>query len=70
LLGGFEQERGVLGIQTAQLQEGRDRRLAVVDEAAAQGDDVVLAGQLADLVQRRLDAQDRSRPPPLNGGGH
>ena len=57
LLGGLEQEGGVLRVAPAQLEEGADRRLEVVDEAVAQGDEVVLARQLAHLVERRLDGQ-------------
>ena len=37
----------------AQLEEGRDRRLAVVDERVAQRDEVVVARERARLVQRR-----------------
>jgi hypothetical protein len=57
LLGGLQQECRELRVEPAQLQEGRDGRLAVVEEAVAQRDDVVVAGELADLVQRWLHAQ-------------
>ena len=67
LLGGLEQEGGELRVAPAQLQEGADRRLEVVDEAVAQGDEVVLARQLAHLVERRLDAQSADR---ISGDGH
>jgi hypothetical protein len=66
LLGRLEQEGRVLRVEPAQLQEGRDGRLAVVDEAVAQRDDVVLARELPDLVQRRFDPQRAM----LNGGGN
>ena len=60
LLGGLQQEggraiRGVGG--AAQLQEGRDGRLEVVDEAVAQRDQVVRAGHRPHVGERRLDAQ-------------
>ena len=66
LLGGLQQEGGELRIAPAQLQEGAHRRLEVVDEAVAQGDEVVLARQLAHLVERRLDPQCRG----VSGDGH
>ena len=66
LLGGLEQEGGELRIAPAQLEERAHRRLEVVDEAVAQGDEVVLAGQLAHLVERRLHGQRGG----LSGGGH
>ena len=58
----------MLGPRAAQLEERRDRRLAVVDERVAQRDEVVLARQLADLVERGLDAQ--LGRPGLSGDGH
>ena len=69
LLGGLEQEGGELRVAPAQLEERADRCLEVVDEAVAQRDEVVLAGQLAHLVQRRLDGQlgGRVRPPSRDG---
>ena len=58
LLGRLEQEAGrPLGLAGAQLEEGRDGRLAVVDEACADGDDVALGGELPGLVEARLDPQ-------------
>ena len=58
LLGRLEQEAGrPLGLAGAQLEEGRDRRLAVVDEAGADRDDVALRGQLARLLEARLEPQ-------------
>ena len=62
-LGGLEQERLRRRLAAAQLQEGRDRRLGVVDERVAQRDRVVLAGQLANLVEARLDAAGRLGQP-------
>jgi hypothetical protein len=52
LLGRLEQERRVVA---AELEERRDGGLAVGDEAVAQGDQVVLAREGPDLVERRLD---------------
>ena len=66
LLGRLEQEGGRGGVGAAQLEERRDRRLAVVDEGVAQRHEVVLARQLADLGRRRVDGQRRG----LNGDGH
>jgi hypothetical protein len=48
--GGLEQERGAVA---AQLQEGGDRRLAVLDEAVADRDQVVGSRQRARLLERR-----------------
>ena len=60
LLGGLEQEAGrALGLAGAQLEEGRDRRLAVVDEAGPDRDDVALAGQLAGLARGSARAAAR-----------
>jgi hypothetical protein len=66
LLGRLQQEGRELRVAAAQLQERADRRLEVVDEAVAQGDEVVLARQGADLVEARLHAQ-RGR---ISGDGH
>ncbi len=58
LLGRLEQEAGrPLGLGGAQLQEGRDRRLAVVDEPGADRHDVALLGELARLLEARLELQ-------------
>ena len=72
LLGGLQQEGGELRIAPAQLQEGADRGLEVVDEAVAQRDEVVLAGQRAHFVERRLDAQELGlrATHPISGDGH
>ena len=60
LLGGLEQEAGrPLGLAGAQLQEGGDGRLGGLDEAGADRHHVALAGQLAGLLERRLEAQLR-----------
>ena len=61
LIGRFQEERGPV---LAQLEEGRHRRLAVVDERVAQRDQVVVAGQRPHLLQAR---RDRGR---LSGDGH
>ena len=55
LLGGLEQERRLAGRERAQLQEGRHGRLAVLDEAVAQRDQVVLrrAASVAARLARR-----------------
>ena len=63
-LGGLEQERGELRLAAAELQERRDGRLGVVDEAVAQRDEVVVGRELADLVEARLDRQGSPRPRP------
>ncbi len=63
LLGRLEQERGAVA---AQLQVGRDRRLAVGDECVAQRHERVLARQLAHLVEARRQAQ----PADVSGDGH
>ena len=58
LLGGLEQEAGsALGLAGAQFQEGGDGGLGVLDEAGADRHHVALAGQLAGLLERRLEAQ-------------
>ena len=54
LLGGLEQEAGALG---AQLEEGRDRGLAVVDERQANRDRVSLASQLARPLDARVEVE-------------
>ena len=66
LLGGLEQERGRLRLGPAQLEERGDRGLAVVDEGVADRDEVVVAGERADLVEARRDRQRGG----LNGDGH
>ena len=53
LLGGLEQERRLTGGQRTELEEGRDRRLAVVDDLQPQGYQRVLPGQADRLVTRR-----------------
>jgi hypothetical protein len=58
LLGRLQQERGSV---LAQLEEGGDRRLAVVDEGVAQRDQVVLARQLLHVLQLRRDGRQVSR---------
>jgi len=60
LLGGLQQERRPVA---AQLEVGRDGRLAVVDEGVADRDDGVLARERAHLLQRRADLG-------LSGDGH
>ena len=58
LLGRLEQEAGRAGgLAGAQLEEGRDRGLAVVDDPRPHRHDVALAGQLARLLQARLEPQ-------------
>jgi hypothetical protein len=57
LLGGLQQEGRVLRPPAAELQERRDRRLAVVDEGVAQRDEIVVARQLADLLEGRFDGE-------------
>jgi hypothetical protein len=52
LLRGLEQERRAAA---AELQEGRDGRLAIVDEGVAHGDHVVVACQLTRLVECRAE---------------
>ena len=59
LVGGLEQERRLAGRELAELQERRHRRLAVLDEGVCDRDQVVLACQLAGLLERRLDARGR-----------
>ena len=54
LLGGLEQERRA---GAAQLQEGGDGRLAVLDEGVRDRDQVVVAGQGPRLVEARRDLQ-------------
>ncbi len=66
-LGGLQQERRELGLAAAELQERRDRRLGVVDEAVAQRDEVVVGGELAHLLEARLDGQRRGRRVRLPG---
>ena len=51
LLGGLQQERRVLRVGAAELQERRDGRLEIVDERVAQRDEVVLARERAHLVE-------------------
>ncbi len=54
LLGRLEQERGAAA---AELEVGRDRGLAVVDEGVAQRHDRVLAGERARVVETRSDSE-------------
>ncbi len=66
LLGGLEQEaRCPLRLAAAQLQEGGDGRLAVVDEGGADRNHVALASELAGSLQGRLQPQLR-----FSGDGH
>ena len=70
LLGGLEQERRAVA---AQLQERRHRRLAVLDEAVRDRDQVVVAGQAARLLERRRDLDvlsdgGQGAPPPRPRG--
>jgi hypothetical protein len=51
LLCGLEQERRLAGCQLAQLEKGRDRRLAVLDELMTEGDQVVAGGKRAGLLE-------------------
>ena len=60
LLGGLQQE-GRPG--AAQLEIGGDRGLAVRDERVAQRDEVVVASQLAHLLEARRQVE-------VNGDGH
>ncbi len=56
LLGRLEQEAGsARRLAGSQLEEGRDRRLAVVDEAGAYRHDVALGGQRPRLIEGRLE---------------
>ena len=64
LLGALQQEGRELRVPAPQLEERADRGLEIVDERVAQRDEVVALGELADLVQRRLDGEGPS------GGGH
>jgi hypothetical protein len=64
LLGRLEQEGGP---RPPQLEEGGHRRLAVGDERLADRDEVVVAGELADLVERRPDRAAQLR---VSGDGH
>ena len=58
LLGGLEQEAGsALGLAGAQLEEGGDRGLAVVDEGRADRDDVAALRQPPRLLEARLEPQ-------------
>ncbi len=58
LLGRLEQEAGrPLGLAGAQLEEGGDGRLAVVDEARPDRHDVALAGKGTRLLEPRLEGQ-------------
>ena len=58
LLGRLQQEAGrPRRLAGAQLEEGGDRRLAVVDEAGAHRHHVALPGQLPRLLQARLEPQ-------------
>jgi hypothetical protein len=66
-LGGLEQERRVLRLTAAQLQERRDRCLGVVDEGVAQRDEVVVARELANLVERRRHRKPRPARGPAGG---
>ena len=54
LLGRLQQERRT---GAAQLEEGRDRGLAVLEEGVAHRDEVVLRGERAHLLERRADAE-------------
>ena len=73
LVGGLEQERRLSRRQLAQLQEGRHRCLAVLDEAVAQRDQVVRAREDARLLQARLHGRAgppaRSRVIPVRASG-
>ena len=57
LVGGLEQEGGLVA---AELQEGRDRRLAVVDERLAQRDERVHARELAHRAARLVHIERRA----------
>ena len=57
LLGGLQQERRGLRIPAAQLEERRDGRLGVGDERVTQRDEVVVARELARLLQARPDGR-------------
>jgi hypothetical protein len=59
LLRRLEQERGAACL--AELEEGGDRRLAVVDERGPDRDRVGARGELAGALERRLDPQQRGR---------
>ena len=67
LLGGLEQERRLAGRERAQLQERRDRRLAVLDEAVAQRDQVVRA-RPARAPARALGVHGSGRRARRSGG--
>jgi hypothetical protein len=66
-LGGLEQEGRELRLAAAQLQERGHRRLGVVDEAVAQGDEVVVARERTHLVEARLDGHHAAG---VSGDGH
>jgi hypothetical protein len=66
LLGGLQEEGWELGIAPAELEERADRRLEIVDEGVTQRDEVVVASELAHLVERRLDAKRAA----ISGDGH
>ena len=56
LLGGLEQEAGsAIGLGGAQFEEGGDGGLGVLDETGADRHHVSLAGELAGLLERRLE---------------
>jgi hypothetical protein len=58
LLGGLEKEAGgPLRLTGAQLEEGRDRGLAIVDETGPDRHHVALLGELASLLEARLEPQ-------------
>src|SRR5262249_38705088 len=58
LLGGLEQKAGrARRLPGPQLEEGGDRRLAVVDEARADRDDIAPLGEGAGLLQAWLEIQ-------------
>ena len=54
LLGGLQQERGAVA---AELEEGGDGRLAVLDEGVGDRDEVVVALEVERLLERRRDLQ-------------
>src|SRR3954447_12010278 len=56
LLGRLEQEAGrALRLAGAQLEERRDRRLAVIEQAGADRHHVAVLGQSASLLEARLE---------------
>ena len=70
LLSRLQQEGGPVA---AQLEEGGHRRLAVLDERVRDGDQVVVAGELAGCVEARPDLErfmhDGQRAPPRRPRG-